>query len=75
MEYYFFTTANEIRVFIGILLLTGYHSNSCERDYWSDAEDYGITLVKNDMSRNRYQKMKSYLHFVSNGTVNQHVQD
>ncbi|GFW98890.1 hypothetical protein TNCV_4655171 [Trichonephila clavipes] len=29
-----------------ILLLTGYHSNTCERDSWSDAEDLGITLGK-----------------------------
>ncbi|XP_035230393.1 piggyBac transposable element-derived protein 3-like [Stegodyphus dumicola] len=68
-------TANEIRVFIGILLITGYHSNTCERDYWSDAEDLRITLVKNAMTRNRFQKLKSYLYFVDNGTVSQHAQD
>ncbi|GFV87401.1 zinc finger protein [Trichonephila clavipes] len=65
----------EISVFKGILLLTGYHSHTYERDYWSDDEDLGITLVKNGMSRNRFQKLKSYLHFVDNGTVGQHDQD
>ncbi|GFX44782.1 hypothetical protein TNCV_1826441 [Trichonephila clavipes] len=45
-EHDFLTTADEIHALIGILLLTGYHSNACERDYWSDAEDLGITLVK-----------------------------
>ncbi|GFR04874.1 hypothetical protein TNCT_521821 [Trichonephila clavata] len=37
----FLTTADEMRVFIGILLLNGYHSNTYERDYWLDAEDLG----------------------------------
>ncbi|GFV56578.1 piggyBac transposable element-derived protein 3 [Trichonephila clavipes] len=74
-EHDFLTTADEIRVFIGILLLTGYHSNTCECDYWSDAEDLGIALVKNVMSRNRFQKLKFYLHFVDNGTISQHVGD
>lgn len=74
-EHDFLTSADEIRVFLGILLLTGYHSNTCERDYWSDAEDLGITLVKNAMSRNRFQKLKSYLHFVDNSTVSQHPED
>ncbi|GFX44005.1 hypothetical protein TNCV_4112841 [Trichonephila clavipes] len=46
----FLTAACEIRVFIGMLLLTGYHSNTF--DYWSDAENLVITLVKNAMSRN-----------------------
>ncbi|GFT22852.1 zinc finger protein [Trichonephila clavipes] len=55
--------------------LTGYPSHTCERDYWSDAEDLGITLMKNDMSRNRFQKLKSHLYFVDNGTVRQHAQD
>ncbi|GFV95499.1 hypothetical protein TNCV_4575011 [Trichonephila clavipes] len=34
----FLTTTDEIRVFVRILLLTDCHSNTCERDYWSDAE-------------------------------------
>ncbi|GFX66564.1 hypothetical protein TNCV_1794751 [Trichonephila clavipes] len=41
----------------------------------SDAE----TLVKEreiyGMPRNCFQKLKSYLHLVDNGTINQHVQD
>ncbi|GFY08186.1 hypothetical protein TNCV_1355991 [Trichonephila clavipes] len=63
-----------MRVFIGILLVTGYHLNTYERDYWSDAEDLGITLVKN-ISQNRFGKLKSYLHFLDNGTVSQNAQD
>ncbi|GFW68339.1 hypothetical protein TNCV_2263291 [Trichonephila clavipes] len=35
----------------GILLLTGYHSNTCEHDYWSDAEDLDIIMVKNDVPK------------------------
>ncbi|GFS57047.1 hypothetical protein TNCV_4238321 [Trichonephila clavipes] len=36
---------NEVNT--GILLQTGYHSNTCERDYWSDVEDLDIALGKN----------------------------
>ncbi|GFU81586.1 hypothetical protein TNCV_4927171 [Trichonephila clavipes] len=50
-EQYFLTTAIKIHVFIGILLLTRYHSHTCECDYWSDAEELGITLVKNDLTK------------------------
>ncbi|GFV87955.1 hypothetical protein TNCV_782351 [Trichonephila clavipes] len=32
-------------------------------------------MVKKAMPLNRFEKLKSYLHFVDNGTVNQHVQD
>ncbi|GFS71331.1 uncharacterized protein TNCV_5050711 [Trichonephila clavipes] len=39
------------------------------------AEDLGITLVKNDMPQNRFQKLKSYLHLVDNGTESQLTQD
>ncbi|GFW77176.1 hypothetical protein TNCV_2726061 [Trichonephila clavipes] len=57
------------RVPSGILLLTGYHSNTLERDYWSDDEDHGIALGKDVRSRNFFQKFKSYIQFMDNGTV------
>ncbi|GFW32358.1 hypothetical protein TNCV_675171 [Trichonephila clavipes] len=64
---------DENEVNTGILFAIGYHSHTCERDYRLDAEDLG--LVKNDMLRNRFQKFKSYLYFVYNGTVSQPAQD
>ncbi|GFW30336.1 piggyBac transposable element-derived protein 2 [Trichonephila clavipes] len=74
-EHGFLTTVDEVHIFIGILFLTGYHSKTCERDYWPDAEDLGIAVVKNVIHRNHFQKLKSYLHFVDNATVSQHAQD
>ncbi|GFX08701.1 hypothetical protein TNCV_62281 [Trichonephila clavipes] len=41
-EHDFLTTAIEIRVFIGILLLTGYHSNTSERNYWPDSDTLAL---------------------------------
>ncbi|GFX97069.1 hypothetical protein TNCV_1998011 [Trichonephila clavipes] len=38
----FLITADDILVFIGILLLIGYHSNTCERDCWSDADTLAL---------------------------------
>ncbi|GFV49047.1 uncharacterized protein TNCV_5065311 [Trichonephila clavipes] len=52
-----------------------YYLNTCGQDYWSDAEDLENPMVKNAMSRNYFQKLKSYSHFVINGTVNQPAQD
>ncbi|GFW35426.1 hypothetical protein TNCV_2612251 [Trichonephila clavipes] len=37
--------------------------------------DLGIILLKNAMPRNQFQKLKSYSHFVDDGTINHHVQD
>ncbi|GFX62935.1 hypothetical protein TNCV_1100281 [Trichonephila clavipes] len=68
-ECVFLTNADKIHSFVGILLLTRYHSNTCERHYWSDAEDLRINLVKNAMLRNRFQKLKFYVLFVDNGNT------
>jgi hypothetical protein len=34
--------------------------------YWSTADDVGVPIVQNAMSRNRYLKLKSVLHFANN---------
>lgn len=59
-------TAGELKVFFGILLLTGYHSLPRERLYWSLDEDCGVTVVPKAMSRNRFMEIKNYLHFCNN---------
>lgn len=56
----------DLRKFLGILLLTGYHELPSERSYWSLDEDLGIPLVANCMSRNRFLEIKRNLHFVDN---------
>ena len=65
----------ELRVFLGLLLLSGYHKLPSERHYWSEDDDLGLDIVKNAMSRNRYQKLKSLIHFNNNDLANDNRHD
>lgn len=62
----FTVTENEIKVFIAILLISGYHHLPRERLYWSNDEDLRVPIVSNSMSRNRYHEIKKYLHLANN---------
>ena len=66
----FRTTDDDVRKFIGILLLTGYNCQPCEKDYWSTSSDLGCDLVTSTMSRNRFLELKRCLHLANN----QHLQ-
>lgn len=59
----------EIRAFMGILIFSGYHKLPSEKNYWSEEEDLGVDIVKKCMSRNRYLKIKRYIHFNDNDLV------
>lgn len=60
----FSASHDEIKTFLGILLLSGYHRLPEERHYWST--DLGVQLVSAAMTRNRFQALKSVLHFADN---------
>ncbi|GFX64904.1 uncharacterized protein TNCV_450421 [Trichonephila clavipes] len=72
-EHDFLTIADEIHVFIGILLLDVIIQIPVNVIIGQMLRPWNYTLVKNAMPRNRFQKLKSYLHFVDNRTVNKHV--
>jgi hypothetical protein len=55
-----------LKIFIGILFLSGYHRLPRERLYWSLDEDVKVKLVSNAMSRNRFEEIKRYLHLADN---------
>ena len=58
---------NELRVFIGILIFSGYVKMPSERMYWSEAVDLQANkLVREAMTRGSYQKIKQYLHVQNN---------
>ncbi|XP_045135445.1 piggyBac transposable element-derived protein 3-like [Portunus trituberculatus] len=57
---------DEIRTFLGIILLSGYHRLPEERHYWSTQPDLGVQLVSAAMTRNRFQALKSVMHFADN---------
>lgn len=51
---------------IGILIFAGYHTLPATKMYWSKDEDKGIPLVRNCMSRNKFDSIKQNLHLSDN---------
>ncbi|XP_049942887.1 piggyBac transposable element-derived protein 2-like [Schistocerca serialis cubense] len=52
----FLLTKEELKLFIGVLLLSGYHKLPHKNKYWEQAPDVGVPLVFNSGSRNRFGK-------------------
>ena len=67
----FSTNKEEMKVFIGILLLSGYHKLPQTHLYWDSNNDTTVTIVSNAMPRARFQLIKKYLHCVDNGLMDQ----
>lgn len=55
-------SADEIRVYIGILLLTGYITPKYMRMFWENKSDTYNKLVASSMRRNRFFEIQQYLH-------------
>ena len=56
----------DLKKIIGILIFTGYHSLPQTKFYWSLDEDKGIPLIRQTMSRNRFDEIKKYIHLSDN---------
>lgn len=65
----FHVEPTEMRTFLAILLLTGYHTLPQERMYWSMDDDLGVPMVYNSMSRDRYLTIKRFLHVADNSKL------
>jgi hypothetical protein len=59
-------SCEEVKNFLGILLVSGYHSLPSERDYWSKQPDLHLPLIADTMSLNRYKQIKSCIHLADN---------
>jgi Transposase IS4 len=53
----------EINIFFGILLLSGYNTTTDYPMYWSNSEDSENKMVKGAMSRGRFKTIKKCIHF------------
>jgi DNA excision repair protein ERCC-6 len=62
----FHTTLDEIKAFLGITILMGYHKLPCMRDYWSGDSDLYVPFVTEVMTRDRYELIRKMLHFNNN---------
>ncbi|XP_055634280.1 piggyBac transposable element-derived protein 3-like [Toxorhynchites rutilus septentrionalis] len=59
-----------LKRFIGILLLSGYHTLPNVNDYWSNEPSLGVPIVKQCMSRNKFREIKKFIHFSDNYNLN-----
>lgn len=59
----------DLDVFVGVLLLSGYHSLPREKLYWNRDEDVRIPFVSSHMSRNRFMEIKKFIHLADNDAV------
>ena len=69
----FYITIEDIKIFMRLLIFSGYHTLPSKRDYWSEAEDLEIGLLQNAFSRNTY--LKSYIHFQDNSKASENKND
>ncbi|KAJ8895385.1 hypothetical protein PR048_000717 [Dryococelus australis] len=60
-------TKNEIRCFIGILILSGY--KSVPNNYWENYKDIRNELVCNAMRRNIFEQILRFLHCADNTII------
>ena len=63
-------TADNLRVFFGILVLSGYNKLPHRRLYWSSKEDAQNLLVTNSMRRDTFDQIMRCFHFTDNMKVN-----
>ncbi|XP_047107267.1 uncharacterized protein LOC124776359 [Schistocerca piceifrons] len=56
-------TLEELKVFIGILLVTDYNYHPCVRSFWGNDGDLKNEMVSNAMQRNSFQQILQFLHF------------
>ncbi|GBP57432.1 PiggyBac transposable element-derived protein 3 [Eumeta japonica] len=61
-------TSNEIRVYIAILLLTGYLTPKYMRMFWEVKSDTHNDLVASSIRRNRFFEIQQYLHLSDSST-------
>jgi Transposase IS4 len=67
-------SSDNIRVFFGILILSGYNKVTNFRLYWSNSEDTENKMVKAAMSKNTFLDVKRFFHMGVNPTVKQVVE-
>ena len=60
---------NQIRAFLGIIFIMGFHKLPRVRDYWSQDRNLFIPAVANTMIRNDFQRCVSNIHLADNSKM------
>lgn len=63
---HFSISNEEMQVFLGFILYTGYNRLPHPELHWSLDEDLRATFVSQKMTKNRYKEIKQYIHFADN---------
>jgi DNA excision repair protein ERCC-6 len=70
-DFAFTISETDLENFLGILLLSGYHTVPSERDYWANHPDLHVPVVAAAMSRDHFLKIKQHLHLANNQKLEQ----
>lgn len=62
-------TKEEFKVFIGILIISGYDRKPGKRFFWDSENDMGNELIINSMRRDRFITIMRFFHCVDNNEV------
>ena len=62
-------TKEEIKVFLGILIVSGYDTLGSKRDYWSTGDDLRNKAIYEAIRRDRFEVIMKCLHFKDNDTL------
>ena len=65
----FETNSSEIRVFLAMLILSGYTVLPRRKLYWENSDDVFIKAMSDAMSRNRFEELISVLHLSDNNNL------
>ena len=65
----FHLTDTDLKKFIGIMILSGYHTLPSMKLYWSKDEDKGLPVVRKCMSRNKFMAIKQTIHLSDNSQL------
>ena len=65
----FQTNPSEIKTFLAILLVSGYHPVPRRRMYWCSENDVHNDLIASAMSRNRFEELMIFIHFADNDSL------
>lgn len=63
------TNAEEIRAYLGCMILMGINRLPEIRDYWSNDEYLHYSPIADRISRDRFEQITRYLHFTDNDTL------
>src|SRR5690606_6530340 len=65
-DHSFSLESTDLKIFVSILLFSGYHTLPRQKSYRSTDEDLAVPCIAGAMSRNRFEEIKRYLHLNDN---------